>query len=395
MILTMLMFVSCEARQLWERAPEDGKLEGKVVQVHVVHGSGHAEPPACYPGDPHARAAVWKHGPGELTQHGRRQGFHFGENLRSRYLNLLPKERTYKYVKATSAKTTRYQMTSSVILAGLLSPKGDDIWSTVPWQPAVVNTDDILAKPKCDRLEQLQKELKYEIDSEQLYYYVSVNAKTSVKDPKEMLEIFTCLETQKQAGLALPAWTRGFFYQMKREAAKTFRYDNEVSRLEVGRILDTITKFNFSDKDNRINLYCTDSVTVGALMAALKLNQTESPNFLSAFVVEIRELEGWLHAQLWYRSGPNDELARMDWPDCGARCPLVKLRALLDPLIPKNWQKECALDQHKNNSANIMHLTLFLLTFLFVYVATASCNRIYEFMNDMKTRNKRSKKTLV
>ncbi|XP_049879660.1 prostatic acid phosphatase-like [Pectinophora gossypiella] len=394
MILPMLLLVvcRCEANKLWELALEDEK-EGKVVQVHVVHGSGHAWPPACYPGDPHARAAVWKHGPGVLTQHGRQQGFHFGENLRSRYLNFLPKERTYKYVNALTAKTTRSRMTSSMVLAGLLPPKDDDVW-TITWPPAVVNVDDILANQHCDRLERLKKNVVYDTKSEELYLKVSSNTKKSVKTPLEMLDMYMCLDIQNQAGLPIPAWARALYSDMRREAAKGYQFDSEISRLEVGRILDTITKFNESEKgNNRINLYSVDNTIIGEILAALRFNQAEPPNSLTALVVEIREQHKRYHAQLWYRVGPFDDLVRLSWPGCSTRCSLTKLRTLLDPLIPKDWSTECKQIRTASSTADIVIISLVLLAFVLVYIATASGNRIYHYVTEFIARRKRSVKT--
>lgn len=385
-VVALVFLRVCFSQGLWDVAMQDTTLEGQIRKIHVFYRHGHREPLHGYPKDPHLNSEAWTNGPGQLTILGRKQAYNFGENLRNRYSFMLPDERAWKTVRATSSDSARTLMSSAVVLAGLIPPAETDRWSYIHWQPAPVYIDRALSTHyHCPRLSHLLKHQTYSPapETKRLYDYVERHSGTTINTPSTLNNIYTCLEIQKQAYLVLPLWTYSVMNAMKMEAAKSFHSKNaEISRLRIGPILKKIVEYNHSDLKRPIKLYCTHDSIIGGLLGALNFNLTEPPNFMSAVIVEIREIKGRLHAQLWYRFGPYDDLIRLPWPSCGVRCPLHKLKEILKALIPDHRAKECELNAALKNKTSI---TIFIATVILIALAALGvvsgyCSFIFEAM---------------
>lgn len=365
----LLIALHCNAQKLWEQASEDNKIEGIIRKVYIIYRHGHREPIHSYPKDPYVDSEMWKNGPGHLTILGRQQAYNLGQNLRSRYLYLLPEERAWKAIRSLSSCVSRSLMSSAVVLSGLIPPTDEDRWSSIDWQPAATFTSEILSsRPRCPKLEYLLKSYNHKPNelTRKLYDYISEHTGTRVTNPTILLNIYNCLEIQRQAGLALPIWTYSVFKNMKKEAAKSFRDTTEdILRLLLGPLLKKVSSFNVTvAASHPMSIYSTHENIIGGLLSALKFNISEPPNFTSAIVVEYREVRGKFHAQLWYRNSHNFELIRLPWPDCGIRCPLDKLEHILKPFIPDDWASECVM--HQNEQWTLFHCVLIILFFFVV-----------------------------
>ncbi|CAG4968190.1 unnamed protein product [Parnassius apollo] len=360
MLFIILLFASVcseEKKYYWTPAIEGG-VDGKLLQVHIVYRHGHREPRAFYPRDPHASSPIWKNGPSQLTILGRQQSYQFGQNLRTRYQSLLPKERAWKTVKASSSDTVRTLMSSSVVLAGLIPPNSEDIWSNITWQPAAIHTtpsdfDNVLVShPHCPEYDYLLNQLPNVNDTETklLYNLLTKYTGKQIASSKTLLNLYTCLEIEAQAGLRLPNWTQKIYKTMEKQAANALLRSTqtlELKRLRSGPLLKKLINFKKYNSTYNIHLYCTHDTVVGSLLGSLGFELTEPPNFTSAFMVEYREVDGEIHAQFWYSRGPDGELTRLRLPGCGIRCPFTELSKLVEPLIPRDWTEDCTMLEYK------------------------------------------------
>ncbi|CAH2051736.1 unnamed protein product, partial [Iphiclides podalirius] len=360
MLTILLLFPSVWCEGYWSPASEEG-LDGRLLQIHVVYSHGHMAPQAFYPEDPHASSAIWSNGPLELTVLGKKQGFRLGQALRSRYGTLLPKARAWKAVKAISSDTTRTLMTSAALLAGLIPPSADDIWSNIAWPPSAVHSspaeyDRILApRIQCSLYEHVLKRTPSRDDDEtrMLYRLLTKYTGELIASPMDLLYLYTCLEIEKQAGLRIPKWTRRIYGTMKRHVVSSLRHSTEsleLKRLRSGPLISVLT--GYKNDSYNIHLYCTHDTVVSALMDSLGFELSAPPGFTSAFIVEYRELAGEVFTQIWYRQGAESELSRLQLPGCDVRCPLNELRRVVQPLIPRDWTEECSVRKQERDQVH-------------------------------------------
>lgn len=353
---------------------ETNKQDGDVVEVHVFYRNGLKQPKEFYPNDPDANNAIWNFGRDELTIKGRKQGYELGRTLRMKYYKMFPIERSWKIVRSTSSNTERNIMSSSMVLAGMLPPSYNDLWSDViQWQPAVTYVDELLTCKECIRT---NYEYKIGDRNKQMYYRIILKTGMKVSNPGMMLKLYECLEIENQHGVFMPTWTDDLLASMRTEAAKAFDYSDDSVKNKVGRILEKIAKFDGTNVTHKINLYSTHGSIIAGLLKALNIRIKEPPNFMSAVIIDFRVTQdGRQHAQFWYRMVPKDPFVRIGFENCGVRCPVEELRKILMPYFPKVVQEETI--DCKQRSMDIFHCLMtfgVVLTCLIVYSLLRTCH---------------------
>lgn len=352
LIWLMFPFVCCAN---WSPAPEGG-LDGRLLQIHVVYSHGHISPKAFYAKDPHASSPIWNNGPLELTVLGRQQGFQLGKQLRSRYGTLLSKARAWETIEATSSYTSRTLTTSTALLAGLVST-ANGTRSDIAWQPITVHTSTECSRalasnlhcPQYDYLKRRQNS-DNDDDTRMLYRLLTKYTGEPIETSDALLNLYRCLEIERQAGLRIPKWTRPIYRTMMRHVVSTLRHSTEtlkLKRLRSGPLINILTKYKNDSRD--VHLYCTDDTVLGSLMDSFGFKIAEPPSFASAFVIEYREWSGVIHTQMWYSQGHESEPAKLQVPGCDIRCPWDKLKKQLKPLIPSDWTEECVIVKYERD----------------------------------------------
>lgn len=390
MWLLTLIFVApviCHDDILWSPATQNIKEDGIIKQVHVLFRHGHRVPMTRFPTDPNAHADLWQYGKGQLTNLGRQQGYKLGQNLKIRYGTSLPKERAWTRVFTASSDVSRTLMTAQVVLAGLLPPQGVDKWSSIDWQPSPIHTkpkniDNILSsKAKyCPKYEQLLNNSTVTMSTYQLklYQYISEKSGLPMNSEKDIERLYTCLHIESEAGLKLPDWTKPVFPDFMKNVSLRYLLrtskTKESIRLSSGPLLEKLLSFN--EFNNPLNLYSTHDTVLVSLLGALGIKNVQFPGFTSVIAIEYRDTLNGTHAQLWWREKPNDLLQRLEWPGCGIRCPIERLRQIYDPLIPDNWSEECSLKIVFKTTKEVtvegfIPITLISLTILFFFITFA------------------------
>ncbi|GBP17690.1 Testicular acid phosphatase homolog [Eumeta japonica] len=377
--LCLLLVSGCIAlREAWHPVDE-GAENGKLLQAHILFRHGHRVPMKSYPRDPNANATLWDDGYGQLTNIGRRQAFQLGRDIRARYGILVAKKRAWRSVRTVSSDYSRTLMSAQAVLAGLLPPEGSDRWSDLDWQPAPVRTkpqymdDTLSAIPFCPRYLALLKNQSNVVPQEArtMYDYVQKHSGKTITSPTSLANLYICLDIERQAGLRLPEWTRTVYPEpMKSEAARSFLRSvatREMARLRVGPLLKDILRFNKNSTGEPLRLYSTHDTVLAAFLGALGISSNAPPNFASVISVEHwRTSDGETHVQLWWREGPSGELTQLEWPECGKNCPLHRLKRILGPLIPEDWQTECEIGDETSTSLNERRETIHFTTIVFV-----------------------------
>ncbi|XP_068623843.1 testicular acid phosphatase homolog [Battus philenor] len=350
-----------------------GDADGKLVQVHVVFRHGHREPKSFYPYDPHAFSNIWTNGPTQLTILGRQQAYRLGQQLRNRYKSLLPRVRAWKAIKATSSDTSRTLMTTAAVLAGLIPPYTEDIWSNITWQPAAIHTsppeiDNILGPhPYCPRYDHLLNNLPNKSDNEKrlLYHLLSMYTGKHISSSNSLVNLYTCLDIESQAGFKLPSWTKPIYRKLTNYTIKALMrltQTLELKRLRSGPLIKKITSYHKS-KSYNIHLYCTHDSVLSGLIGSLGFDLIEPPSFTSALIVEYRIHAGEVTVQFFYRKGPVGELTRLKLPGCSDRCYLRQLKSIVHKLIPYNWSEDCAIT-YENNLESELQMVLAIITLI-------------------------------
>jgi len=123
----------------------------------------------------------------------------------------------------------------------------------------------------------------------------------------------------------------------------------------VGRMIDNmklpLSPPNLKEPVRKMYLYSAHDTTVSAFLSALQVFDGISPDYSSAAIVELFRSTGdngrpELSVRMLYRFGQNEPRI-LTLPACEEFCPLNKFINLTADVIPKNVEKECALEKER------------------------------------------------
>lgn len=84
---------------------------------------------------------MWRDGPGQLSNVGKRQQYDLGRWLRKRYAGFLPDRYSFDDVFVESMEAPRILNAAYLTMAGLYPPRGDQMWlNGMAWQPIPVRS---------------------------------------------------------------------------------------------------------------------------------------------------------------------------------------------------------------------------------------------------------------
>ncbi|XP_020798569.1 prostatic acid phosphatase isoform X2 [Drosophila serrata] len=343
------------------------KLPGQLKFVHVIYRHGDRTPVDPYPTDPWNNLKFWTTGWGQLTNLGKQEHYDLGKWLRKRYSSLLSSKYSNEDIYVQSTDVDRTLMSAQSNLAGLYEPQGEDVWNpAIQWQPIPVHTtpekdDPILAaKAPCPaydyELASLESSPEFVALAEKysdLFAYLSEKSGRSVKTFLDASYLNNTLFIESLYNMSLPEWTQKVYDHEELTYAANFAfaintYTRNLARLKTGPLLKDIFQ-RIDDKasgrlkpDRSMWMYSAHDTTIANVLNTLKVFEVSltSP-YVACIMVELRiDDYNTPLVSIFYKNTTSEPLP-LDIPGCGPSCPLKKLTALYQDVLPIDWEHEC------------------------------------------------------
>ncbi|XP_037949491.1 lysosomal acid phosphatase-like isoform X1 [Teleopsis dalmanni] len=350
---------------------EKGLKNLRMISILFRHGE--KNPTSFYPTDPHI-LHDWPGGLGALTQTGKLQAYNLGKNLRMRYYRLLPSNGIYtqQQVHVLSSAAERCIMSAQAVLAGFMPPLEHNNVLPIAWQPVPVNTiprmdDTLLAQKKpCQKydtiLQKLYKNPPPELrqlneENAELYKLLSKNTGKNISSVLDIEQLYTLLQIETEAGLAIPDWAENIFpdrlVPLAERSYTFFTETNLMKKVKGGAFISEIHKNMLSkhkknlNPDRKIFLYAGHDVTLVNVMNSLNiLSQTAKlPEYASALVFELHHsslFKNDFEVKIVYYYNSDDKFPKeLSIPNCDAPCSLTQFSESIHSLLLENYDETC------------------------------------------------------
>ncbi|XP_014238436.1 venom acid phosphatase Acph-1-like [Trichogramma pretiosum] len=343
--------------------PYRGSL--KKISVVFRHGDRLPEPPPLgyYPNDPYLNTSFYPLHAGDLTNSGKRREFEIGRSLRKRYNEFLGPYYDPTELSATSTDFTRTKMSLLMVLAGLYPPKDKQVWiDGIDWQPipfftmphevnAFLRPTDCLAYQK--ERARVQQSAEYQKDLLQfgdLMKNLTVLMGREVNDTKAIFHLFHTLMAEREMGLELPEWTKIYFPNGPVIGATVFHYRAEsysplMKKLHGGTFLrKMLNDLSIDDikKTPKIHLYSAHENNLAGILIAMDSWWNFIPEYSSAIVFELHEVESQYYIQVVYYYGIPTEFEELVIPGCDQpMCPIEEFLDLMADVMPDDILEAC------------------------------------------------------
>ncbi|KAH8241254.1 hypothetical protein KR032_005448 [Drosophila birchii] len=342
------------------------KLPGQLKFVHVIFRHGDRTPVDPYPTDPWNNLKFWPTGWGQLTNLGKQEHYDLGKWLRKRYSSLLSSRYSNEDIYVQSTDVDRTLMSAQSNLAGLYEPQGEDVWNpAIKWQPIPIHTtpekdDPILAaKAPCPAydyemasLESSPEFLALAKKYKDLFAYLSEKSGRSVKTFLDASYLNNTLFIESLYNMSLPEWTEKVYGHEELTYAANLAfsintYTRKLARLKAGPLLKDIFQRIEVKASGRLQpdrsmwIYSAHDTTIANVLNTLKVFELHSPPYVACIMVELRiDDYNTPLVSVFYKNTTAEPLP-LDIPGCGPSCPLKKLTALYQDVLPTDWQREC------------------------------------------------------
>ncbi|XP_068628776.1 lysosomal acid phosphatase-like [Battus philenor] len=338
--------------------------ESKTLRLVIIlfrHGA--RTPTSNYKSDPF-KNYQWPDGLGSLTNAGKLQMYELGKKYRSYYANFIPEEYYDKDIYVKSSDKSRCLMSAYTFLAGLYPPTERQLWHPeIPWQPIPVHSlprdlDNIVAQTKpCKVSKAMYEELLNEKNADpkfsEIFDYLSKHTNQSMRSILDVDFLYSTLQTQQEAGLKLPDWTKNVFPNKMRTpfmlSLALLSYNKTLQRLKVGPFLDEIKKsfeesIRHTNMDKLLYIYSGHDVNVVALWRVLGYEELLEPEYGASLTLELHEEveQDNFFVKLFYRNNTKVEVPmELKIPFCEGSCTASNFLRYLETMIPADWEKEC------------------------------------------------------
>nr|BAN20384.1 acid phosphatase-1 [Riptortus pedestris] len=341
---------------------------GPVIFANILYRHGARTPAEPYPNDPYKNESIyWPIGWGQLTNLGKLQHYKLGQWFRNRYEHLLPEGKyspSLIYIQSTDMDRTIMSALSN--LAGLFPPDNAEEWfNKIPWQPIPVHTtpeklDKVLAmKYPCPKFEAEYRALlkskeimEFNKRHQELYDYVAKHTGLVVDGPVQLEYLYSTLLIEAMNNYTLPNWTEKVFPDKLREVSAfsfgLYTYNKHLQRLKNGPLLKDMIqhmdeKINGKlDPNRNLWVYSAHDTTVANMLNTLGVFDPHPPPFTATVLLELRKnINDEYSVTVLYKNSTENEPVLLTVPGCTAACPLDKFKALLQDVIPVDWDSEC------------------------------------------------------
>ncbi|EDW58375.1 prostatic acid phosphatase isoform X1 [Drosophila virilis] len=341
-------------------------LPGELKFVHVIFRHGDRMPVDPYPTDPWNNRKYWPTGWGQLTNRGKQQHYELGKWLRKRYSSLLDARYDREQVFVQSTDVDRTLMSAQSNLAGLYEPVGNDVWNPlIKWQPIPVHSvpekDDpvLAAKAPCPAFDYYLENFKASAEFQakwarykDLFDYLGQNSGRPIKSFMDAQYFNNTLFIETLYNRTLPEWAQKVYGGADLTYVSNFAfsintYTRQLARLKGGPLLkDVLTRLESKHKkqlspDRSVFIYSAHDTTIANMLNTLKLFQLHSPPYTACIMFELRVDDNNRPLVSVFYKNTTAEPLPMYIPGCGVSCPLSKMYALYEDVLPENWTDEC------------------------------------------------------
>ncbi|XP_972663.2 venom acid phosphatase Acph-1 [Tribolium castaneum] len=330
-----------------------------LVLLHVLFRHGNRTPDkfSQFPTDPHINDTFEPFGYSQLTTKGKKTEFGIGQYIRQTYGDFIPEQYGPGVAYAISTDFKRTKMSLELVLAGLFPPLESDVFSPgLNWQPVPYEIDDgidLIRVPAMYCTTYLQQYYRYILSKEAqevlknyqgLYQQVSNFTGKDIALPEEIFDIYETLESEKDFGLELPAWTLDIFPEVLEKASSVYiefaTATTGLKRLSTGRLLKKIIDDSLAKRDGtlsedrKIFLYSAHDYSVGVMLRALEVFYSHVPPYGATIFFEIHNIDGTYGLKLFYQDYSQETPRLLTIPGCSSFCDLDKVVELMSENFP-------------------------------------------------------------
>ncbi|XP_012251290.2 lysosomal acid phosphatase isoform X2 [Athalia rosae] len=338
-----------------------------LQQVAIIFRHGDKNPTETYPNDPWADYD-WPDGWGALTKKGMLQMYTLGERLRAMYGPFLGNKYKSTDLLVRSSYADRCIMSAQVLLAALYQPTEEDLFIPgLPWRPIPVhsiprNIDKlIVSKAPCPKLDKelAQAYLNFSKTVDDSFVSMCKELTTytghKIETILDVELLFNTLEIESEHGLELPKWALKYYDEkMRGLAAKSlalFTSNLTQRRLRGGNLLKEILekmvmRRNGTDTHKMYLYSAHDTTLVNTLRAMGFTEELLKPEHGASLIFELHVAEGGQNHEIKILYLNNTEITEphsMNVPGCPGPCMIDTLFKIWEPVLPRNWERECSV----------------------------------------------------
>ncbi|KAJ8664792.1 hypothetical protein QAD02_006454 [Eretmocerus hayati] len=338
-------------------------LKSTILRIKLFrHGDRTPNANEMYPKDPNYNYN-FPGGLGQLTPRGKLRAYEVGESLRERYNDFLGDIYSPKDVFAESSNFDRTKMSLQLIFAALYPPKSVQVWNDdLNWQPIsffhTMDNDTLLNPGENTEFENERKrlyqefpEIKAQIDDFDDYMKeLSDRTSKNISRVDLLFRLYGGLMAATSMNLSMPESVRTILTDEKFLEAvnlymKITSYTKKMRRLNGGNLLEQIiermktVEKNLTKNYEKFVLYSGHEFTVYALLQNLGIPQTHVPDFSSAVLLELHEIQNRHYVKVFYYDGLSRQFTVQQLPSCGESCTLDDFERLANDLVLSDDQE--------------------------------------------------------
>ncbi|XP_058801327.1 venom acid phosphatase Acph-1-like [Phymastichus coffea] len=317
-----------------------------------------------YPNDPYYNDPFYPVGLGGLTNKGKLREYELGEVLRRRYFDFLGGVYVPESILAQSTDYKRTKMCLQIVLSALYPPGTFQQWNNqLNWQPIPTTywpseEDWLLIPEECPeyieerkKAENLPEVIEKVEKFRDFMSNLTILTGKNISGTYDFYLLYHILTAEQSMQLRLPNWTEGLFPHGKLLDGilleyEIFSYTQKMRRLNGGKLLYSILNDIQAVKDGsiggrKINLYSGHETNVVALLQTLGVFKYHVPQYGSAVIVELHEIDNQYYMKIIYYLGIPSTIEVLQIPGCDELCPLEQFIDLLSDVTPSSDEILC------------------------------------------------------
>ncbi|KAK6033858.1 histidine acid phosphatase [Cooperia oncophora] len=347
---------------------------------------------------------------GELTNRGVQQAYQRGKFIRQRYDTFLGKVYRPSEIHVWTGKDNRTVVTAEAVLAAVYPPDRAHRWSPeLNWQPVAVHTDQTIDWVSTGIDHVCTEYEKALFDTPQyrkildpfrpnLTEFLESNTGVNIATPEDFNNVIDALVTKlalNDARLPYPKWAehirknvssfRAIFHQRMIDAQSDTagRYHSEML---LSFIEDHLNRPQIArNKAVFVSGHDTNFMTLGRQLDVSPLANETVP-FAALLAVELHFINGTYFVELWLSPSLDDELFRVNIPQCTHPCKLETLKGILQGrrLTRDAWEVQCRGFGVHTGYDGIVTASMILLLAIFVISTVILACTTYSYRKQVK-----------